>query len=82
MPQRAKIIEELEKRQEGVQSGAKNVMNRAKTEPDGPFGNVHGLVADLIQVHVQHAPLIDSILGEWTQFVVCEGDGLARLADP
>ena len=71
--QRSKIIEELEKRQEGVQSGAKNVMSRAKSEPNGPFGSVHGLVADLIQVHVQHAPLIDSILGDWTQFVVCDG---------
>lgn len=76
MVQRAKVIEQLEKRLEGIQSGAKNVLARAKSEPNGPFAGVHGLVADIIQVHVQHATLIDHILGEWAQFVVCNGPSL------
>jgi chromosome segregation protein len=71
--QRAKVIEELEKRLEGVQSGAKNILDRAKSDHPGPFREVRGLVADLIQVQVQHAALVDGILGEWSQFVVCDG---------
>ncbi|MEE2641881.1 MAG: chromosome segregation protein SMC [Planctomycetota bacterium] len=76
--QRVKMIEELEKRFEGVQSGAKSVLDRAREEPGGPFAGVFGLVADLIQVQVQHASLVDGILGEWSQFVVCDGQDLTR----
>lgn len=78
LAQRAKVIDELEKRLEGVQSGAKNILQRAETEQDGPFGDVHGMVADLIQVHVQHATLVDSILGERSQYVVCDGPHLTN----
>ncbi|MEC9093780.1 MAG: chromosome segregation protein SMC, partial [Planctomycetota bacterium] len=76
--QRAKVIEELEKRFDGVQSGAKHVLECSRSDPTGPFGDVHGLVADLIQMQVQHATLIDAILGEWSQFVVCDGAALSE----
>lgn len=73
--QRASVIEELEKRFEGVQSGSRFVLDLARTE-HSPFGTVHGMVADLIQVQVQHATLIDGILGDWSQFVVSDGPQL------
>lgn len=76
--QRAKVIEELEKRFEGIQSGAKDILERSKSDSPGPFRHVYGLVADLIQVQVQHATLIDGILGDWSQFVVCEGEELSQ----
>lgn len=76
---RAKVIEELEKRLEGVNAGAKELLQLANSDKSSPFSEVVGLVADLISVNVQHAEIVDVALGEVAQYVVVDGDRLVRL---
>lgn len=80
--QRAKVIEELEKRLEGIQLGAKELLQHARRAEPGPLQSVIGLVADLLQVNVQHAALVDAALGPIAQYVVVAGTELqTALAD-
>lgn len=76
--QRSQILEDLERKRDGLNAGVKDVLSRAAGEPDGPFGNVDGLVADLIEADVEIAPLIDVALGESAQRVVVEGRELVE----
>ena len=68
--ERAAVLEELEKRNEGVGAGAQEVLKQARENPDGPFKQVRGLLADLVQVNVETAPLIEAALGEKAQHLV------------
>ena len=68
--QRAKLIEELEKRLEGVQAGTRELLQQARTASQGPLASVLGLVADFVQVNIQHAALVDAALGQIAQYVV------------
>ncbi len=73
--ERATVLEELQRRQEGLSAGVKEVLAKAMNEPDGPYGEVQGLVADLLPVSVEIAPLIDVALGPLAQHVVVQGGG-------
>ena len=75
--QRAEVMQELENKLEGVNSGVKEVLAEAQ-KGQGPWREVVGLVADLVQVNVEHAGIVDVALGEITQFVVVQGDSLTR----
>ncbi|HJN10987.1 MAG TPA: chromosome segregation protein SMC [Pirellulaceae bacterium] len=78
--ERAKVLEELESSQEGLATGVRDVLELARQATDGPFGDVTGLVADLLQVGVDLAPLVDVALGEKAQFVVlASGDLLEEI---
>jgi chromosome segregation protein len=68
--ERAALLEELERRQEGLSAGVKEVLQSAQNTPDGPFRSVCGLVADLLSVSVEVAPLIETALGPAAQHVV------------
>jgi chromosome segregation protein len=68
--ERATVLEEFEKRLEGVSAGAKEVLGYAKENPQGPFEQVRGLLADLVQVSIDTAPVIEAALGEKAQYVV------------
>jgi len=68
--ERVKVLEELEKRSEGLSPGVKEVLALARSGPPGPFRQVCGLVADLLRVSVESAALIDIALGEAAQHVV------------
>jgi len=74
--ERAKVLEELENSQEGLATGVRDVLELARQSSDGPFGDVTGLVADLLQVSVDLAPLVDVALGEKAQFVVLTSNDL------
>jgi len=63
-------LEELEKRHQGVEQGTQQVLEFAKENREGPFPQVRGLLADLLQVSVETAPLIEAALGEKAQYVV------------
>ncbi len=67
---RLTVLEELEQRFEGVSAGAKEVLLEAREKADGPWQQVHGLVADLFRVQVETAPLIEVALGERAQYIV------------
>lgn len=75
--QRSAVIREMESQLEGVNSGVKQVLAAAK-QGQAHYQEVVGLVADLIQVEMQHALLIDLALGDVAQHVVLTGDGLVR----
>ena len=67
---RVAVLEELEKRYEGLSPGVKEVLSRARGPDPGPFRQVCGLVADLLRVSVEAAPLIEAALGDLAQYVV------------
>jgi chromosome segregation protein len=81
--ERTAVLEELEARLEGLASGAKEVLRRSRDEPDGPFRSVRGVVADLLHVDADTAPLVEIALGERANhLVVAETKALApALAD-
>lgn len=74
--QRSIVIREMESRLEGVNAGVKQVLESARSNDAGPYSQVLGLVADLVQVDMQHATLIDVALGEVAQHVVIDGQRL------
>ena len=75
MTQRAQVIEELEKSLEGINAGARELLKHAD-DKTGPMSEVIGLVADLVNVNVQHAALVDVALGDIAQFVIVKGNKL------
>ncbi len=76
--QRAEVIHEVEQRFEGVNQGAKHVLAEAATKSAPIWSGVLGLVADLVQVNVEHANIIDIALGDYAQYVVVQGEDLIR----
>ena len=82
LTQRAEVIEELEKSLEGINAGARELLQMAQADSAGQFSEVVGLVADVVAVNVQHAALVDVALGELSQYVIVDGDRLINsLAD-
>ncbi|MEX2093928.1 MAG: hypothetical protein WD971_14675, partial [Pirellulales bacterium] len=77
--ERIDVLTELHERLEGLNSGVREVLLAAQHEPDGPYGEVRGVVADLFHVDVDSAPLVDVALGEFSQYVVVTSAG--RLFD-
>jgi chromosome segregation protein len=78
--ERTAVLEELEARLDGLTSGAKEVLRRARDEPDGPFRSVRGVVADLLHVDADTAPLVEIALGERSNYlVVTETKSLATI---
>lgn len=71
--ERLSLLNELVRSQEGLSPGVKEVLKQA-SDPSGPFRNVHGLVADLIRVSADAAPLIESALGQTAQYLVVSPD--------
>ncbi len=70
--ERAALLEELERRNEGLTAGVQQVLARARGHAPGPFQAVLGLVADVIEVPMQWAPLFDAALGSVTQHIVLQ----------
>jgi chromosome segregation protein len=70
LTQRASLLEELEKRHEGVDVGPREVLQFAHENPEGPFQQVRGLLADLLQVSIEIAPAMEAALGERAQHIV------------
>ena len=78
LTQRADVIEELERSLEGINAGAKELLQFSQQGGAGPIAEVVGLVADLVSVNVQHAAIVDVALGDTAQFVVVDGSSLIR----
>ncbi len=77
--ERNRILTELESRLEGVGAGVKQMLAMAKADPGGPLGTVRGMLADLLQVDVPMAALVELALGEKAQYLVVESE--KRLAE-
>ncbi|MHB8970620.1 MAG: chromosome segregation protein SMC [Pirellulaceae bacterium] len=74
--ERAALLDELECRNEGLTAGVQQVLARARRDQDGPFQAVVGLVADVLEVPMQWAPLVDAALGQAAQHVVLRDHGV------
>jgi chromosome segregation protein len=68
--ERTIVLEELERRLDGLTNGAKEVLRQAHDNPDGPFRSVRGVVADLLHVDADSAPLVEIALGERANYLV------------
>src|SRR5262249_35446604 len=81
---RVEVLEGLERSQEGLGTGVREVLAHLEKDPVGPWRRaVLGMIADFLQVRREYAPLIDLALGDWAQrFIVRDADLLdAALAD-
>ena len=72
---RKRLLQELEDKREGVADPVKAVL--AWRDTDERYSYVHGLLADMFEVDVEHAPLIEAALGDYQQAIVI--DTLDRL---
>ncbi len=68
--ERTRVLEEWERRLEGIHAGVKELLVRAQTLKTGPLKAIRGMVADLLRVPVEMAPLIDIALGDKAQHLV------------
>jgi chromosome segregation protein len=76
---RLDVLEDLERSLDGLGAGVRFVLEKVRTEP-GVSGEVLGLVADLLTVPHDIAPLVELALGEFAQrFVVRSADAIPRL---
>jgi chromosome segregation protein len=72
--ERATVLAELEKRLEGLSAGVKQLLSDAQAATGGPLKQIRGLVADLLHVNFEWAPLVEVALGEMAQcLVVADG---------
>lgn len=74
--ERASVLDELERTSEGVNSGVKEILSRARVERLPLFQSVIGLVADVVRVDVEYARLIEISLGDAAQLVLLENGDL------
>src|SRR5580704_9346844 len=84
---RKSVLEDLESRQEGLGLGVREILGRAATAKVAPWNQVIGSVADLFEVDLEWAPLIEIALGRRSEAVVVENlepflDYLSRAAVP
>jgi chromosome segregation protein len=76
---RKSVLEDLESRQEGLGVGVREILSRATTTKVAPWNHVIGSVADLFEVDLEWAPLIEIALGRRSEAIVV--DDLAPFLD-
>ncbi len=74
--ERARVLEDLQKRQEGVSGGVRTILEQL-SDSDSPLATkMHGIVAECFEVDVKVATLVDAALGQRSQYVIVRGDEL------
>lgn len=68
--ERLSVLMQLEKQQEGIGQGARQLIELAQTNNSAPWNTIRGLVADLIEIDIHLAPLIDVALDYAAETVV------------
>jgi chromosome segregation protein len=74
---RQKLLKDLEARRDGVSEGVKSVLKQREVK----FPFIRGLVADLLEVDVEHAHVIEAALDGRDQWLVTNDQSLAIAAD-
>jgi chromosome segregation protein len=69
---RKSVLEDLESRQEGLGLGVREILSRAASTKVAPWNQVIGSVADLFEVDLEWAPLIEIALGRRSEAVVVD----------
>lgn len=67
---RIHVLENLERRQEGLGVGVRDILERARTLDSAPWNSIVGCVGDLLDVPLEHAALLEVALGQRVQLVV------------
>lgn len=67
---RKSLLEDLELRQEGLGIGVKDILSRARSTPYPPWNSIVGSVADLLDVDLERAALLEVALGPRAQLIV------------
>ncbi|MFO0876687.1 MAG: chromosome segregation protein SMC [Gemmataceae bacterium] len=76
---RIEVLENLERSHEGLSTGVREVLTHLAATDPGPWRTVVGIVAELLSVRREYAPLIDLALGDRAQrFVVLNAEELQR----
>lgn len=78
--ERLAILEELQQHLEGVDAGARHILKQKADNKDQAFQSVYGLVADVLQVDVKLAPMIDTALGASANALILKDGQLIDLA--
>lgn len=76
---RLNVLQDLERKQEGIGLGVREILRRAETLSDPPWSNIMGTVGDLLDTALETAPLVELALGDRTQILVV--DDLRPLLD-
>ncbi|MCP4886313.1 MAG: AAA family ATPase, partial [Planctomycetaceae bacterium] len=74
--ERLSVLKDLEQRQEGLSGGVRTILQQLQDPSLSLAGNVHGIVAECLEVDVKVAPLIDSALGQRSQYIIVSGGEL------
>ncbi len=68
---RLEVLNDLEEKQEGLGGGVRRLME-GREHGEEPLAGILGVLADVIEVDVEHAPAIEAALGTNDQLVVTE----------
>jgi len=68
--ERANVLRDLQNAQEGITQGAQEAFTLSQRSDPGPWRYFRGIVADLMEVDMEYAPLIEVALGEYSSFLV------------
>ena len=72
--ERQALLQDIEKRMEGVGSGVKKMLEQVAEDADGPLSAIRGMVADLITVKDREfADMVAVALGDQAQHLVVAG---------
>ncbi|MBA3315294.1 MAG: AAA family ATPase [Planctomycetaceae bacterium] len=69
---RVAVLADLQERGEGFGIGVREILRRARSLGDAPWNRIYGTVADLLDVDLDEAPLLEVALGERAQFIVID----------
>ncbi|MBC8289931.1 MAG: chromosome segregation protein SMC, partial [Planctomycetes bacterium] len=69
---RLAVLEDLESKQEGLGLGVREILNRGRTSNQAPWNQILGSVADLLDVDLENAALLEVALGGRAQLIVLE----------
>ncbi len=69
---RRSVLEDLEDRQEGFGIGVREILSRAMESARSPWNLIRGSVADLLDVEMQHAALMEVALSGRSQLLVID----------
>lgn len=67
---RLTVLEDLEVKQEGIGIGVREILQRAKTSDFPPWNGIVGSVADMLDVDLENAALLEVALGNRAQLIV------------
>lgn len=67
---RLNVLQDLERRQEGIGLGVREILRRAESLREAPWSNILGTVGDLLDTSLDTAPLVELALGDRTQILV------------